>query len=74
MTRLWVLTFLGPKRWTEDIDHPHESPPIMVGPLMLLAIGSAIAGGLMASPVAKWLEPPLPAEAARPARRSCRTG
>ncbi|GAA1845347.1 NADH-quinone oxidoreductase subunit L [Asanoa iriomotensis] len=63
MTRLWVLTFLGPKRWTEDIEHPHESPPIMVGPLVLLAIGSAIAGGLMASPVAKWLEPPLPAEA-----------
>ncbi|MDG4821603.1 NADH-quinone oxidoreductase subunit L [Asanoa sp. WMMD1127] len=66
MTRLWVLTFLGPKRWTEDIDHPHESPPIMVGPLVLLAIGSAIAGGLMASPVAKWLEPPLPHEAGHP--------
>ncbi|GIF51318.1 NADH dehydrogenase subunit L [Asanoa ferruginea] len=63
MTRLWVLTFLGPKRWTDDIEHPHESPPIMVGPLVLLAIGSAVAGGLMATPVAKWLEPPLPAEA-----------
>jgi NADH-quinone oxidoreductase subunit L len=63
MTRLWVLTFLGPKRWTDDIEHPHESPPIMVGPLVLLAIGSAVAGGLMVSPVAKWLEPPLPPEA-----------
>jgi NADH-quinone oxidoreductase subunit L len=63
MTRLFWLTFHGPKRWTEDIDHPHESPPIMTGPLILLAIGSVVAGGLMASPVAKWLEPPLPAEA-----------
>jgi len=63
MTRLWTLTFLGPKRWTDDIEHPHESPPIMVGPLVLLAIGSAVAGGLMVTPVAKWLEPPLPPEA-----------
>src|SRR5258705_136230 len=29
MTRLFVLTFHGPKRWTQDIDHPHESPPAM---------------------------------------------
>jgi NADH-quinone oxidoreductase subunit L len=63
MTRLFVLTFHGPKRWTDDV-HPHESPPIMTGPLILLAIGSVVAGALMASPVAKWLEPPLPAEAA----------
>jgi len=63
MTRLFWLTFHGPKRWTEDIDHPHESPPIMTGPLILLAVGSVVAGGLMASPVAKWLEPPLPLEA-----------
>jgi NADH-quinone oxidoreductase subunit L len=63
MTRLFWLTFHGPKRWTEDIDHPHESPPIMTGPLILLAIGSVVAGGLMASPGAKWLEPPLPPEA-----------
>jgi NADH-quinone oxidoreductase subunit L len=59
MTRLFVLTFHGPKRWTDDIDHPHESPPIMTGPLILLAIGSVVAGGLMASPVAHWLEPVL---------------
>ena len=32
MTRLFVLTFHGPKRWTEDIEHPHESPPIMTDP------------------------------------------
>ena len=52
MTRLFVLTFHGPKRWTEDIEHPHESPPIMTIPLILLAIGSVVAGCLMATSVA----------------------
>jgi NADH-quinone oxidoreductase subunit L len=55
MTRLFVLTFHGPKRWTEDIHEPHESPPIMTVPLVLLAIGSVVAGGLMAGPVPRWL-------------------
>ena len=44
MTRLFVLTFHGPKRWTEDIEHPHESPPVMTIPLILLAVGSVVAG------------------------------
>ncbi|HEX6501574.1 MAG TPA: NADH-quinone oxidoreductase subunit L [Micromonosporaceae bacterium] len=57
MTRLFVLTFHGPKRWTEDISHPHESPPVMTGPLVLLAVGSVAAGGLMATPVKDWLLP-----------------
>ncbi|MQM28829.1 NADH-quinone oxidoreductase subunit L [Glycomyces albidus] len=56
MTRLFVLTFHGPKRWTEDV-HPHESPAIMTGPLVLLGLGSLAAGGLMASPVTEWLVP-----------------
>ncbi|GLH94752.1 NADH-quinone oxidoreductase subunit L [Phytohabitans aurantiacus] len=59
MTRLFVLTFHGPKRWTEDIDHPHESPPVMTVPLVLLAVGSVAAGGLMASSVPDWLVPAL---------------
>ncbi|MGE5828886.1 MAG: NADH-quinone oxidoreductase subunit L [Micromonosporaceae bacterium] len=63
MTRLFVLTFHGPKRWTEDIKDPHESPPVMTVPLILLAIGSALAGGLMATPVKDWLNPVLGAEA-----------
>ncbi|WP_026925583.1 NADH-quinone oxidoreductase subunit L [Glycomyces arizonensis] len=56
MTRLFILTFHGPKRWTEDV-HPHESPAIMTGPLVLLGLGSLAAGGLMATPVTDWLVP-----------------
>jgi NADH-quinone oxidoreductase subunit L len=59
MTRLFVLTFHGPKRWTEDIHEPHESPPVMTIPLVLLALGSIVAGGLMAGPVPRWLSPVL---------------
>jgi NADH-quinone oxidoreductase subunit L len=59
MTRLFVLTFHGPKRWTDDIEHPHESPKIMTIPLIFLAIGSVAAGGLMATSVVDWLRPTL---------------
>ncbi|MFG1867534.1 NADH-quinone oxidoreductase subunit L [Micromonospora arborensis] len=66
MTRLFVLTFHGPKRWTEDIEHPHESPMLMTIPLILLAAGSVAAGGLMVlnGGVASWLAPVLGEEAA----------
>ncbi|RZU51508.1 NADH dehydrogenase subunit L [Krasilnikovia cinnamomea] len=57
MTRLFILTFHGPKRWTDDIKEPHESPYIMTVPLMLLALGSIGAGGLLATSVPEWLEP-----------------
>jgi NADH-quinone oxidoreductase subunit L len=66
MTRLFILTFHGPKRWTEDIHEPHESPYIMTVPLMLLALGSIVAGGLMVSPVKHWLEPVLGASEHEP--------
>jgi NADH-quinone oxidoreductase subunit L len=56
MTRLFVLTFHGPKRWTDDV-HPHESPPVMTVPLILLGLGSLGAGALMATPVKDWLAP-----------------
>jgi NADH-quinone oxidoreductase subunit L len=58
MTRLYVLTFHGKPRWT-DGQHPHESPPVMTIPLILLAVGSVAAGGLMATSVPGWLEPVL---------------
>ncbi|MER7164582.1 NADH-quinone oxidoreductase subunit L [Micromonospora sp. NPDC000207] len=55
MTRLYWLTFHGPKRWTEEIEHPHESPPLMTVPLILLAVGSIGAGFLLATSVPDWL-------------------
>src|SRR4029077_28090 len=43
MTRLFVLTFHGPERYTEENEHPHEWPFIMTVPLILLALGSIAA-------------------------------
>jgi NADH-quinone oxidoreductase subunit L len=65
MTRMFVLTFHGPKRWTwlDKTDHgdhtPHESPSVMTVPLMLLAVGSLAAGAVMVYvwPVKTWLAP-----------------
>ncbi len=57
MTRLFVLTFHGPKRWTDDIEHPHEAPPIMTIPLILLACGSVASGWLLSTSVPDWLTP-----------------
>jgi NADH-quinone oxidoreductase subunit L len=58
MTRLFVLTFHGPERYTEDNKHPHESPAIMTIPLVLLAIGSIVAGGLLKfGGFVDWLTP-----------------
>ncbi|MFG1605567.1 NADH-quinone oxidoreductase subunit L [Actinoplanes sp. NPDC049265] len=57
MTRLFVLTFHGPERYTEDNKHPHESPFVMTVPLMLLAVGSIGAGFLLSTSVPDWLAP-----------------
>lgn len=57
MTRLFVLTFHGPKRWTDPEHKPHESPPIMVIPLVLLAFGSVGAGYMLSTGVEDWLNP-----------------
>ncbi len=59
MTRLFVLTFLGPKRWTEDITHPHESPATMTVPMILLAIGSVASGFLLSLGLVDYLTPSL---------------
>ncbi|MCV2490448.1 NADH-quinone oxidoreductase subunit L [Geodermatophilus sp. YIM 151500] len=58
MTRLMLLTFAGKARWTDD-QHPHESPPVMTVPMILLAVGSVGAGFVLVSvaPLADWLEP-----------------
>jgi NADH-quinone oxidoreductase subunit L len=39
MTRVVLMTFTGRRRWREDA-HPHESPPVMTSPMILLALGA----------------------------------
>ncbi len=46
MTRLVVITFFGERRWTDDV-HPHESPPIMTVPMVILAAGAVLSGYLL---------------------------
>src|SRR5580693_1869750 len=46
MTRLMFMTFLGERRWDDKV-HPHEAPPVMTAPMIVLAIGSVCAGGLL---------------------------
>ncbi len=49
MFRLWYLTFFGASR-TPDA-HPHESPWVMLGPLVILGV-LALAGGWIGIPKA----------------------
>src|SRR5439155_2440120 len=45
MARLLFLTFFGPFRGGHEAEHhPHESPWVMLAPLVILAIGSVGAG------------------------------
>lgn len=58
MSRLFFMTFHGKARWTDD-QHPHESPAIMTVPMIILAVGSALLGLILASGdrFVTWLEP-----------------
>ncbi|HEY0149448.1 MAG TPA: NADH-quinone oxidoreductase subunit L [Allosphingosinicella sp.] len=58
MTRLFVMTFHGRRRWDDDV-HPHESPKLMTVPLVVLAAGSALLGLLLGptGAIQHWLEP-----------------
>ena len=58
MTRALIMTFFGSKRWEDNV-HPHESPPVMTIPMIILAAGSVVAGGLLVwgNALAHWLEP-----------------
>lgn len=58
MTRLMFMTFLGGRRWLPGV-HPHESPRVMTVPLVVLAIFSVGAGGLMVGWIQGWLQPAL---------------
>jgi NADH-quinone oxidoreductase subunit L len=46
MTRVMFMTFAGERRWDEKV-HPHEAPPVMTSPMVVLAIGSLCAGGFL---------------------------
>jgi len=46
MSRVMFMTFAGEKRWEEKA-HPHEAPPVMTVPMILLAVGSVVMGGLL---------------------------
>jgi NADH-quinone oxidoreductase subunit L len=58
MTRLMILTFFGRPRWEEGV-HPHESPPVMTIPMIVLAVGSVGAGFwlVQAFPLSDWMAP-----------------
>ncbi|MFD4401356.1 NADH-quinone oxidoreductase subunit L [Nocardia sp. NPDC058499] len=58
MTRVMLLTFFGERRWKPDT-HPHESPGVMTGPMILLALGSVGAGAVFVwgSSLQNWLAP-----------------
>jgi NADH-quinone oxidoreductase subunit L len=69
MTRVMLMTFFGERRWKDTAGaseatgggtvHPHESPGVMTGPMVVLAIGSVGAGALLAigGSLEHWLEP-----------------
>jgi NADH-quinone oxidoreductase subunit L len=65
MTRMMIMTFFGEPRWTEG-QHPHESPAVMTGPMVLLAIGSVVSGYVLVhvTPLTEFLAPVLGSEQA----------
>jgi NADH-quinone oxidoreductase subunit L len=57
MTRMMFMTWYGKRRWeaengaghgdAEHTPHPHESPPVMTWPMIVLAVGSVGAGAFL---------------------------
>ena len=60
MSRWFILVFLGEARYGDDV-HPHESPPSMTMPLVVLGVLSAGAGAVLnfthSGPFTTWLKP-----------------
>ncbi len=46
MTRVVIMTFTGERRWDDEV-HPHEVPPVMTSPMVVLAIGSLGMGAFL---------------------------
>jgi NADH-quinone oxidoreductase subunit L len=68
-TRAIWLTFHGPPQDRHLYEHAHESPRVMVVPLVVLAVGAAVAGLALgyppdAGPIHAYLEPVFAREAA----------
>ena len=82
MTRMVLMTFHGKPRWEHEVPperrespeadtagatpHPHESPAVMIWPMIVLAIGSVVVGGFLVinNRLANFLAPvigPVPA-------------
>ena len=66
MTRQVWLVFYGNERWpSRHKEKPHESPPVMTVPLVVLALLSLVGGvinlpGRSVEFLARWLEPVFP--------------
>ena len=58
MTRALVMTFLGEKRWEDDV-HPHEAPTVMTIPMLVLGALSLVGGYLLiyGGGMQHWLTP-----------------
>jgi NADH-quinone oxidoreductase subunit L len=58
MTRALVMTFLGPRRWEDDV-HPHEAARVMTIPMGILGVLSLVGGYLLifGGGVQHWLTP-----------------
>jgi NADH-quinone oxidoreductase subunit L len=58
MTRVMFMTFTGERRWDDKV-HPHEAPPVMTSPMVVLAIGSVGAGAflIIANRLVDFLQP-----------------
>ncbi|WP_022868529.1 NADH-quinone oxidoreductase subunit L [Schaalia vaccimaxillae] len=65
MSRLFFMTFHGKARWTTEAEgagvHPHESGPLMTIPMIILAVGAVLIGGLMSIGdfFTSWLSPAI---------------
>jgi NADH-quinone oxidoreductase subunit L len=58
MTRALVMTFLGKRRWEDDV-HPHEAPVSMTFPMIVLGALALVGGFLLifGGGVQHWLTP-----------------
>jgi NADH-quinone oxidoreductase subunit L len=67
MTRVMFMTFAGERRWDPDV-HPHEVPPVMTAPMVLLAIGALGFGAfeILNDRLVDFLGPVTGAEPAEP--------